>query len=343
MPLCFRGPLRPSELADAVAQWRHPDHAGGGVRLAGCDSLFNLLVSGAVAGYAVAEKATDGHAAGELALRLYVKRKRARTRLAHGDTVPAAVDCILTGGEVVTVPTDVVEMPSVPVAQAGLSGARTVNSGDSISNWLGSVGTFGLHVQSGVGADYALTCAHVVAAPWNRYPAGDLVDSPAVNPQDAGAAGFGNVESWSILDPAVFNTVDAALIRAGGGITLRNDALRLGPSPSFVEDVDQFLTSTPRSNIEVHSRRGIIKGSIDAIDNNHEVGFGNQQSFFFSRILSYLAPVQAGDSGSAVVDAGSCRVLGLHFAGDEGANRGYCILFQNIVKMFKTYGLTIGA
>ncbi len=328
----------PKELLRALSSF--PCERGG--QLNHSNSLLNLFASGELLGFAVAEKLTDGDRTGELALRLYVKRKKPRSGLRYDDWLPRALNWKPAGRKVTPVRTDIVEMARLPVAHSDL-GPRILEAGDSISSWLGETGTFGLHVQNSAGASYALTCAHVVAPPWNKHPAGQGVDSPAVDVQNAGQEAFGKVESWSILDPTIYNTVDAALIRADGSIQLRNDSLTLGATPSFVDSFDTFLKANPSAAIEIHSRRGIVKGNLDAIENQHPVNFGTTQTFYFSRIVSYTAPVRAGDSGSVVIDTASRKVLGLHFAGDDGTNRGYCIPFQNILSLYKDSQLTIGA
>ena len=318
---CFTAP-QPAATAKRSAQ-----------KVSNLESFSQLWWHDVVVGYGVAEQRTDRRPTGKLSVRFYVTRKLPKSRLKSRYRIPSSLRVKTAKGRYVDVPTDVVELRRLPAAQ------RLIRAGESMGHFIGIRGTFGLAVKDSAGQTYALTCAHVAAPHW-LDPADDVVESPADADGAAGPNAMGTVFSWTPPDSSILNTVDAALVRPANGITLSNEPLRLSSPPRFsMLTPSQFAGMKTRAAI-VQTQRGAVSAVIDAIANDLPFDFGGR-FFRFTDIVSYVASVENGDSGSAVVDAMSRDVLGLHFAGNRTDRLGYCIPASTILRAFEDLELTI--
>lgn len=312
-----------------VRSRRQPQHA-----IANLDRFAQLWWHDVVVGYGLAEQQTGKRPTGRLAVRFYVTRKLPKSRLKAPFRIPSALRIATGRGGTVDVPTDVVEMQGTPAAQ------RTVLAGQSMGHFIGVRGTFGLAVRDTSGQSYALTCAHVVAPRFLDDPTDDEVESPADDDGVAGPNVMGHVFEWTLLDSAALNTADAALVKPKSGITLSNTPLGLSTPPRLSTLTPaQFAGMKHRAAI-VQSHRGAISAVIDSIANDLPFDFDGRL-FRFTDIVSYIASVGPGDSGSAVIDVMSRDVLGLHFAGHQIEGLGFCIPASTIVRAFPGRGLTI--
>ncbi len=304
-------------------------------RVTNLERFAQLWWDSVVAGYGLAEQQTDHRPTGRLAARFYVMHKLPKSRLKSRYMIPASLR-IATGrhGRFVDVPTDVVALPRLPAAQ------RVIDAGDSMGHFIGVRGTFGLAVKDSANHIYALTCAHVVAPDFIADPLDDSVESPADDDHAAGPNVMGTVFKWTQLARVGLNTADAALVKPASGVTLSNDALGLSAPPRFSAlTAAQFAAFKKRAAI-VQTHRGAVSAVIDSIANNLLFDFGGR-FFRFTDVASYVASVEPGDSGSAVVDATSRDVIGLHFAGNRSDRLGYCIVASTIVRAFSDLQLTV--
>ena len=329
--------LKPQEIAAAVgslAPFVAPA-ADGRWRTTNCIANMKrfegLWWNEVVAGYGLAEKCTDGRRTGRLAVRFYVTKKLASRRLKSQWRIPPVLSVRRRSGEVVALPTDVVTFSRRPAAQ------RTIFAGDSIGHFVGLNGTMGAAVRDKDGQVYALTCAHVVA-PRLRNPLGEPVESPADLDGAAGANTMGAVVDWTVLDPDGINTVDAALVRPAAGVTLSNAHLALSTQSRLSNLSINQLVGMASEPVFVETQRGTVDGLIDSTHNNLPFSFG-LQDFRFSDVVSYVAAVRSGDSGSAVLAGPNRDVIGLHFAGGEGL--GYAVLARTIRRAFAVHELVL--
>ncbi len=297
------------------------------------ESFSQLWWNDIVMGYGVAEQRTDRRPTGKLAVRFYVTRKLPKSRLKSEFLIPRSLRVKTSRGRHVDVPTDVVELDRLPAAQ------RMVGAGQSMGHVIGIRGTFGLAVKDTTGQTYALTCAHVVA-PHFLDPTDAAVESPADSDGIAGPNVMGKVFKFTKFDNTKLNTADAALVKPASDVTLSNSALGLSSPPRFSTLTPaQFAGMKNRAAI-VQTHRGAVSAVIDSIANDLPFDF-NGRLFRFTQIVSYLASVEPGDSGSAVVDAMSREVIGLHFAGHRANRVGFCIVASTIVRAFPDLGLTV--
>lgn len=332
--------LRLSDVTRAMAsfwQFTAPDAVTGRAarqtRVNNLHAFESLWWHDVVLGYGIAEKQSDGRGTGELCARFYVNRKLSRARLKTTRRIPRYVEIKGRRGAAGKILTDVVELPHVPAAQ------RLVRAGDSIGHFIGLNGTLGLAVRDKVGRPFGLTCAHVVAPPFLQ-PKGDAIESPADSDGKAGANVMGTLADWTVLDGNGINTVDAALVAPAAGIELSNDTLNLGPVPKFTSLRLVDFVNLRSTVVTIQTQRGARKGVIDSIHNHLLFNFGGR-FFRFDNVLSYVADTEPGDSGSAVCDASTKDVLGLHFAGSPLDHTGYCIPSPTILTAFAAHGLTI--
>jgi hypothetical protein len=333
MKLAFPSPLTAAQVVRAARDLRRftkPSAADAGKRrvpyVSNLNQLSQLWWNDVVMGYGIAEEQTDCRPTGRLSIRFYVNRKLPKARLKAAQRIPSSLRVRTTGNRYAEVPTDVVELRRLPAAQ------RTVRAGDSMGHFIGLQGTFGLAVRDAAGDTYALTCAHVVAPHFL-----DPTDAPVESPMDTdGVAGpnvMGTVFSWTQLDDTILNTADAALVRPANGITLSNAALNLSSPPRFSTITPAQFANVRNRPAIVQTRRGAVHAVLDSIANDLPFDF-NGRPFRFTDVASYIAGVEPGDSGSAVIDGTSGEVLGLHFAGNRVERVGFCILSSTILRAF---------
>ncbi|HYP08118.1 MAG TPA: trypsin-like peptidase domain-containing protein [Bryobacteraceae bacterium] len=215
----------------------------------------------------------------------------------------------------------------------------TLHAGATISNPNGETGVAGIRVLDFGDRDYILTCAHVVAPPWDERE-GAQIDTPAKAPGKAGESVFGSVHSWSRLRSGFTHPVDAALVKPFLGVRLSNEFLRLPAAPHRVmPDLRQFLAAPGApSQLKIQTARGPVTGTVRAFTSRSFLL--RNRPYHFADILEYEAQVHAGDSGSIVIDAQSRAVMGLHFAGIE-SRQGYCIPIEVVLKFFPEHKLRI--
>ena len=340
MKLAIPSALTAAKISRAVRELRRftaPRSAAWSKRpargVSNLESFSQLWWHDVVMGYGLAEERTDRRPTGRLSVRFYVNRKLPKSRLKSPHCIPSSLRVATARGRYADIPTDVVELPRLPAAQ------RTVNAGDSMGHVIGTFGTFGLAVRDAAGQVYALTCAHVVA-PHFLNATGAAVESPADNSGDAGPNVMGKVFRFTGFVEAALNTADAALVKPASHVTLSNASLGLSSPPRFsMLTPAQFAGMKNRTAI-VQSHRGAVAAVIDSVANDLPFDFSGR-FFRFTEVVSYIASVEPGDSGSAVVDAMSRDVLGLHFAGSRADRLGFCIPASTIVRAFSELGLTV--
>jgi len=264
-------------------------------------------------------------------LRVYVRRKVAKSRLAAGSGIPAKIE-IRRGGAQFTFVTDVVELRNDPEAH------RVTGAMAAIGSFTGMTdGTLGLAVISQAGDKFALTCRHVVAL-WDRNPNGDAIESPPDPDGQAGVNTIGNVFSWTRLAPNTLHISDAALVSPGTGITLSNEPLRLQAGAAFGNLTLGEFMAQPRVRVQTFTRRKVVNGTVGSMHNHFTVAFmGNRFHFQDVVEVTYDDEVMGGDSGAAVVQTNTRQVLGLHFAGS--GRTGYFVTAQSILQVFSGFGL----
>jgi hypothetical protein len=272
-----------------------------------------------VQGLGIGDKEVDGKATEELALRVYVDRKKPKSRVKN--PVPKSVDF----PEIGEVFTDVIEIGRVGVET--FSGrVRPAMPGCSIGHESEpSAGTFGCLVTKkakGKGY-YILSNSHVIAVD-GRAEVGDRILQPGR--PDGGRPGIDDIATLAFAANLNFsrsgypNLVDAAIARVRANRHVNPRIRLIARTPTGVgrkikrgmrvHKIGRTSDYTCGIVLDVHHKTR-LPYRYGHQGRKRLAGFRDQ--VLCSRFTS------AGDSGSLVLNP-QHRVVGLHFAGSESAS-----------------------
>lgn len=272
-------------------------------------------VGAGVQGVGIGEKVTLGRPTGDLALRVYVDRKRPVGTI--DNPVPPQVDVADVRGVV----TDVVAIGPVTAELFG-DRCRPYMPGCGIGHLKVSAGTLGAFVRRpGSGELFALSNAHVLADD-GLAALGDPVLQPASD--DGGAHAADTVAHLEDFVPFEFgdtgfpNLVDAAIARVDGDQV--DLAIRLlGHRPAGI-------TRNVRRGMRVHKvgrttdlTTGIIQDVHFRLSMTYRRSQVDRARVGFRDQVLCTRFTEGGDSGALVLSS-SNRAVGLHFAGSPSAS-----------------------
>lgn len=262
-----------------------------------------------IRGYGIARRQTLSTTCHELALVVYVDRKRSRSRISV--PVPTRLRDAAMGVEV--------ELDVVPVGHPRLNSGRIVRGGEAVGHERGDAGTSTCFVRDKTpgGSIMLLSAAHVLTA-WGVASPGDAVLMPPGTL--GGEAETDTIARFERMVPLRFtaegyvNRVDAAVatLEPGAGADVEipllgrpqevtrpqiGGAVRMvgaasGPLEGIVQDVDCMLAFDYRRPDGTWSRAGFRK-----------------------LIRCDQMASRGGDSGALLVDDEG-RAIGIHMAGD---------------------------
>lgn len=190
--------------------------------------------------------------------------------------------------------------------------ARPVSFGVGISHKLGDVGSLGCIVaKSGDTAWYLLSACHVLALA-GAAKSGDTIVEPGR--PDPAAAPFAILTDFEPLrGDGVPNAFDAALARLNRKEDVRPDMPLFGVRPTPMDAVE--FQSVRKYGAGTGDTLGIVTSVRARV--TLELGSG---SYLFEDVIKVLGAGQSfssgGDSGASVVDARTCRPIGLIIGGD---------------------------
>ena len=266
-----------------------------------------------VQGLGIGDKLTHGEPTGELALRVYVEKKKPRAKVAN--PVPKVVVVPGVGDRI----TDVIELGRV-VPELFTERVRPAMPGSGLGHTAVTVGTFGCLVRRKGDANglYVLSNAHVLANE-GMAVAGDGILQPGS--LDGGSSDGDSFARLTDFVPFEFtetsfpNLVDAAIAkvrrRSWAGPKLRIlDVAPAGVSKTVrrgmhIKKVGRTTDYTTGVITDVHLRL--------ALKYHRLSGSGGARVGFRDQVLCtrYSA---GGDSGSVVLNNND-KIVGLHFAG----------------------------
>jgi hypothetical protein len=273
--------------------------------------MRGLLRSRSVVGVGVAEKLTGNKPTGQLALTFYVQRKLPPDEIPASELIPVAVPRSIRGRR--PIPTDVVALgrlrPHANVTR------QVIQPGFSIGHVKALAGTLGAIVTGRTGGPQMLSNSHVLARS-GRAKIGDQVLYP------------GEFDGGEAPQDVLGRLVNFKKFRTGGRFVNDVDCAVASLNASRRSDVTveikglgapQGITK-PRRGMQVVKVGRATGNTTGIIRDVHlsfwmhyegigEVGFRNQ--VLCSR---YAAP---GDSGALVLEKGTMKAVGLHFAGAE--------------------------
>jgi hypothetical protein len=302
-----------------------------------------LLAKRNVVGVGLGHKISDGEDTGELSVVVSVARKEPISALSPQDLVPKALDDMRT---------DVVEtgilraFPDEPTERGPRDRWRPVAPpGVSVGHYMITAGTFGCLVQRG-GELFILSNNHVLANV-NECAEWDPILQPG--PADGGGP-EDRIARLARYVPLVFETEEseceiadlaANLLNAISGAFGSSHQLQAVKMGRGTNRVDAALARPLSPNQVTHEILGIgapvgvgsaslgtevqksgrttgyTQGRITQVDATMRVDYYGPKALFTGQLVA--SPMsRGGDSGSAILDMDR-RVVGLLFAGSEGA------------------------
>ena len=286
-----------------------------------------------IVGVGIGKKVRRRRALPELAIRFYVVRKLPKDRLAPGDLLPTDVEGFTT---------DVEAVGHIIPYCANRRVWRPVKGGVSIS--LGPqaaavpyAGTLGCWTRDAVDRSLFLGLSnnHVLANE-NRASAGD----PVVQPGTLDSPLAGAVGTLARFKPIDF---------AGGRNAV--DAAVFAPTQPALVDLDILRVGTPTGAAEAARGQRVVKsgrttkvtrGTVVDVDADIQVQYESGAALFESQVAAtgvwYRHFSKAGDSGSAILEEGSLKVVGLLFAGSDLIDRTFA---NPIGPVFDALGLVM--
>ncbi|MEQ1931255.1 MAG: hypothetical protein ABL957_12120 [Parvularculaceae bacterium] len=273
-------------------------------------------------GVGVAEQTTKGQKKGAPALKVYVRKKRARNRVPKSRLAPRFLT--VAGARI---PIDVEEIgnPRTEVEYYTHERRRPVGPGLGIGRkdeaW--GFGTFGCLVRSTDASDrsvYLLSCAHVLAAN-GLGRNGDPIYQPAPEGTrrlaDNIIARLARYQPFDFSTPDFPHAIDAAIARLEPGVARSNLIPYYGaigpPKTSQPKQVRMFGAATG-------ARVGDVLDPHFYGDIEFDHPQGGRRKLRFENIVYCTKYSDNGDSGAVVLDAEDGGLVGLHFAGSESAS-----------------------
>lgn len=302
------------------------------------ETRLDLLERENVVATGIGYKVKSGQRTGALSIICSVVEKLPESRLAGRAVIPREI-----GG----IPTDVVETGVLRALQARTDRWRPAPGGVSIGHRDITAGTLGCLVRDGEGT-YILSNNHVLANSNAGVP-GDAILQPG--PYDGGTPANDTIAELTRFVPIIFlepappsdctignglaglanllaratgsrtrlravrieageNLADAAIARPRNAGDIRPDILDIG-----------VLSGVRQAELGLAIRKsgrttGMTTGEIQQVDVTVDVDYGGGRTARFVDQLVAGAMSQGGDSGSAVVDAGT-NLVGLLFAGSQ--------------------------
>ncbi len=276
--------------------------------------MRELLRLRRVVGIGVAEKVSGNQVTGQLALTFYVERKLPLKQIPKRERIPAMAPRSLSGLR--AIPTDVVALgrlrPHANVTR------QPIQPGFSIGHSQAPGGTLGAIVSGSSGQLQVLSNSHVLARS-GRGKIGDKVLYP------------GDFDGGAAPQDVVGRLVRFRKFRTGGEFVNDVDCALASIDPGRQSEVTAAIKGLGAPRGITRARRGmhVVKvgratgkttGTIRDVhlsfwmhyEGIGEVGFRNQVL-----CTRYAAP---GDSGALVLEEGTLKAVGLHFAGAERAS-----------------------
>lgn len=278
-----------------------------GRRLA--EAVAGWHVSGGIVGFGVGPKLVGGRTSSELALRVYVRRKRPRAGLAAYGCVPERLQI---EGPAEGALTDVIEVGS-PATCATSDRERPLHSGLSIGHCAsGETGTIGALLRNGAGDLVLVSAAHVLAAS-GLGRVGDRISQPGGMQGGACEAdAVATLSEWTPFAPGASfpNTADLAVARVDPTI---GGALQPHPVSRLARPGDIVLRQT------LLLRIGCMTGETPTFIDDmaytawmpYPTALGQWAWFGFRNLLVYRTHGLPGDSGGPLVTTDGALV-GFH-------------------------------
>lgn len=260
----------------------------------------------------------------KFALRFYVHRKLHPSRVPVAQHIPAKIEFDHLEMEVAT---DVRQFDGMPQFHFPIA------SGDEVGHFSGEAGTAGLIVaRASEPSRFLLSCAHVLAPP----PAGkgDAIESPVDSDSTRAINQIGELEDFFPLSASSLNPCDAALARLGDGVESSNDIPGIGRPSSLLTDLTEPEKLVGVEVVQLGAVTGkAVSGSIKEMGCSAPFGFRGG-IYRLSNLIRYEIDSQPGDSGAAVIEESTRRVLGIHVGAEDASTSAFFSPMHLIVSEF---------
>jgi len=264
-------------------------------------------------GVGISKKVTEGKELDALCVCFYVVKKRPSSKIPARYLVPP----VLAASNGKATFTDVKVVGRLVPQADPLAKQKPIESAFSVGHVRITAGSLGAIVKKG-SKRYLLSNSHVLANSGKGKP-GDKVLYPG--PADGGEDPADWIATLSEAVPftkggSFVNEVDAALaeIRAE-----RLSQVKFAVSKAAVP----FAIGVPERDMVVTKRgrtTGVTKGKVIDTDFRFVLNYEGVGKVGFTGQVLCERYTEGGDSGSLVVDAGTGKVVGLHFAGANGGS-----------------------
>ena len=303
----------------------------------------SLMAKKGVIGTGIGHKIKAGVATGDEAVMVFVRKKQPMSLVAAPDQVPTTL--AMTGYSVMT---DVIEAGEVhALADRSSIRQRPIVGGLSIgpTNFL-LAGTIGLPLVLKDGKRYLLTNRHVAGCDWlNAGPPqvmpgsdwdlqyniriGSRVRQPSL--MDGGLSeedAIGTVAAWADMGAALVNTMDAAIVE------LSVDAVPELMGLATYDHTEEAAIGM----VAIKSGRtsSVTDGKVVALDVSIQIEYDRMGILNFENQIATEYMLDAGDSGSALLNKETGAVIGLGYAGSDSLS------FHNpIGPVLKFFGVSL--
>lgn len=261
-------------------------------------------------------------------LTVYVRRKLLKHRIPERERIPDRLRLVSVGSEVIT---DVIELSSPVVAHA----APNVQPGVDVAHRFGEAGTLGVLVRTGTSTTVlAASCSHVLARS-GLGEKGDLVEHPPLVSATGGEVNeFGHLtDTFTRLNQSDTFDEDFALAAVDVPYTIA-----LASNQTIIDTVADsrpgFSPGTPTSLQGFRSPD--VPGEIINPEWHGPVEMPFVGTVQFQNLVPYSPGGTFGDSGAAVLEAGTSTILGLHVAGSDSTG-----FFMPLWPVFDDLGLNL--
>jgi hypothetical protein len=281
-----------------------------------------------IVGVGISKKVTEGKELEALCVSFYVVKKLPPSRIPHSRMVPPV---IATESGRATY-TDVKVVGRIVPEKNPLVKEKPLESGFSVGHIKITAGTLGAIVKKG-SKRYLLSNSHVLADSGKGKP-GDKVVYPG--PDDDGKLPGDWVASLTEAVPfqkggAFVNEVDAALAEIReerlADVVYKLPSAKT-PLSTIAPERDMVVTKRGRTT-------GITHGKIIDIDFRFVLNYDGVGQVGYTKQVLCERYTDGGDSGSLVIDRGSGKIVGLHFAGANGGS-----VFNPIQSVMKALGFS---
>jgi hypothetical protein len=204
---------------------------------------------------------------------------------------------------------------------------RDVRAGDQVTHVSSMPGVIGVGVTAQDNTRLLLSCAHVLAPRDKRIrtnPELNIIASPPLENAESTPNRIGVLQKFTNFEKDMVYMADAAVAKLDDEVILppaviAGDRLT-GTWQAPDDDADFRGRKVWRINRHGQRTEGVLVG-YDA----QEVSFPDGDKVEFESVVRYETTSDSGDSGGAVVDVLTGKLVGLHFAGDKVKHGLICL------------------